>query len=358
MLRRPAIAGLTLAMVATLAAACGDDSSSGGDKLTTIRYGLPTTSYSITTVGIHWAIEQGFFEDEGLDVEVKPLNGSTTPIRAVLNGEIDIAQTGPDTATLAVIAGSPLTVIGSPYQKDASVILGAKNIKSLADLRGKTYAISAPGAASATQIQALLPQYGLTDKDVKLVALGAPDARVRALLGGKVDATGATILVLKPVLDAIAAGEVNVLLKASDAFPDIPLSYDMVTEKMATEKRDLVIRFLRAEFKGYQWAMANPEAAAKIAAKYIKNTPEDLIVSAIRELISIRAFGVDGLTYAGIEQTQAAMAKLGTIPRALDAADVADPRFSQEALGKPVEQSPAEESAAPATPSPSVSATP
>jgi NitT/TauT family transport system substrate-binding protein len=357
MLRRPAIAGVTLAVVASLAAACGDDSSSGGDELTRIRYGLPTTSYSITTVGIHWAIEQGFFSQEGLDVEVRPLNGSTTPIRAVLNGDIDIAQTGPDTASLAVIAGSPLKVIASPYQKDASVFIGAKDVKSVSDLRGKTYAISAPGAASATQIQALLPKYGLTTNDVKIVALGAPDARVRALLGGKVDATGATILVLKPVLDAIAAGEVNILLKASDAFPDTPLSYDLVTEKMATDDRATVIKFLRAEFKGYQWAIDNPEAAAKIAAKYIKDTPEDLIVSAIKELVSIDAFGVDGITYAGIEKTQAAMAELGTIPRALDAADLADPTFIQEALGKTVEQPPAEESPAPAAPAPSASAT-
>lgn len=355
--RRPAIAGVTLALVASLAAACGDDSSSG-DELTTIRYGLPTTSYSITTVGIHWAIEQGYFREEGLDVDVRPLNGSTTPIRAVLNGDIDIAQTGPDTATLAVIAGSPLKVISSPYQKDASVIVGAKDIKSLSDLKGKTYAISAPGAASATQIQALLPKYGLTSKDVELVALGAPDARVRALLGGKVDATGATILVLKQVLDAIAAGEVNILVKASDAFPDTPLSYDLVTEKMASENRATVVKFLRAEFKGYQWAKDNPEAAAKIAAKYIKNTPEDLIVSAIKELISIDAFGVDGITYAGIQKTQAAMDELGTTPRALDAADIADPTLSQEALGKPVEQPPAKKSSAPAAPSPSVSTTP
>lgn len=342
--RQRASAAVALAMMAGLVTACSSGPSDTGG-LTTITYGLPTTTYSITTVGIQYAISQGFFKDEGINVEVKPLNGSTTPIRALLNGDIDVGQTGPDTATLAVIAGSPLTVIASPQARDAGVVIGNAPIKSMSDLKGKTYAISAPGSSSATQIQAQLLKYGVNPADVNMVALGAPDARVRALLANKVDATGATILVLQPVLDAIAAGKVNILARSSDDFPDLPLSWDVVTSKMASQKRDLLVRFVRAEFKGYVWALANPEAAAKVAAQFITDTPEALITSAIKQLKDMNAFGIDGLTYAGINRTEQAMVNLKIISKKVDSRDISDPSISQEALGKPIE-----------TPAPSASA--
>src|SRR5690242_15389772 len=75
--------------------------------LTTVRYGLPTAPPSITTIGVYFALENGFFKDEGLDVQVTPYNGAVTAVRALLSRDADIVLTGGDTSFLAQANGAP-----------------------------------------------------------------------------------------------------------------------------------------------------------------------------------------------------------------------------------------------------------
>src|SRR5437868_4679140 len=82
--------------------------------LTTVRYGLPTAPPTLDTVGVYFAIDNNFFKDEGLDVQVTPFAGGTTAIRALLSRELDIIETDPSSALLANLSGAPTKVISSP----------------------------------------------------------------------------------------------------------------------------------------------------------------------------------------------------------------------------------------------------
>lgn len=329
--RRGIVAG-SLVMVLGLAAACGSSSPSTQDNTDTITYGLPTSVIDITTVGIEFAIDQGYFAAQHITVNVKPLNGGTTAIRAALSGDVDIAQTGADTAALAVQSGATLKIISSPVTKQPGVIIGNAPIKTLADLKGHTYAISAPGSSGATQIAATLTKAGIDPASVKLVAIGAPDARVRAMIEGKVDATSGTILILQPALDAIAQGKMNILSRDADNFPDLPLSVDIVTENMTKQKHDLLVRFVTAELKGYRWAQDHPEDAAKVAAKYITTTSPDLLATGMKQLSDLHAYGLNGITGDGISRTVAQLQSLGTLKSTVDTAVLADPTVTADAL--------------------------
>lgn len=299
------------AMVSSLAA-CGSDDDSGSDEggLDKVKYALPTSTYTITTVGIVWAIDQGYMEDQGIDVEVLPL---PDPIRALLSGEVDIAQTGADTAALAMGQSVPIKALSSPSPAQAGVTLGASDITSLEDLVGKDYAISAPGSSTATTIAVELEANGIDPKTVNQIAIGAPVARIDALLAGKVDGTGATILAIPAALDAVADGTFNVLAKDADYFPGLWLSVDTVTENYLKDNREMLVRFLTAELQGYRWAAENPEEAAKIAAKYIEDTPEDVLLNAIKEMDAIGALGTEPITDEGVTKVLETLADLKTI---------------------------------------------
>jgi len=300
---------------------------------TTIKYGAPTATPDITTVGVYFALEKGYFKREGLDVQVTRYPGSTTAIRALLSGEADVVETGGDTVFLAMENGAKIDILLSPVARSTDVVVAKTPIASLADLRGKSYAVSAPGSPGDVLGRLLLQKNGVDPSQVQIVGLGSPADRIKALLGGKVDSTSATILVMEPVLDAIAKGEVKVLASMGDQFPAIPLSYIVANETMIKSRRDAVVRFVRAEIEGLRWAQANPEEAASLAVKHIRETPLPVLTQGMKEMSRTKVYGVDGgISDKGLQDTQQALKDLGRIKTVAKSTDVAALDVLQEAL--------------------------
>jgi NitT/TauT family transport system substrate-binding protein len=299
----------------------------------TLRYGTPTATPDITTVGVYFALEQGLFKREGLDVQVTRYPGSTTAIRALLSGDADLVETGADTALLARETGAPIDILLSPVARGTDVVVAKASVASLADLKGKSYAVSAPGSPGDVLGRLLMQKNGVDPGQVQFVALGSPADRIRALLAGKVDATSATILVMEPVLDAIAKGEVRVLVSMSDQFSAIPLSYVVSTQAYIKGHRDALVRFVRAEVEGLRWAQAHPDEAARIGVKYIKETPLPVLTEGMRQMARMKVYGVDGgLSDRGLQETQQALKDMGKLKNVLKSADVAALDLLQEAV--------------------------
>ncbi|HEY7177390.1 MAG TPA: ABC transporter substrate-binding protein, partial [Micromonosporaceae bacterium] len=255
----------------------------------------------------------------------------TAPIRALLSGDIDVGDTAPDTAAIAIQSGAPLQVISYSTPHQPGMTLGAPGIKSLKDLEGKNYAISAPGAASDTQITAELKAAGVDVSKVHKVALGGPDARIRALLAGKVDGAGATILAIPAALDAVSSGKLNVLSKDADFFPHTPQGVEAVTSAYLAKNKDLLTRFLTAELQGYRWAVAHCDQAAQVMSKFIKDTPVPTLQEACNQMVSLGGYGDQPITSDELTQTLDAMTQAGTIKSGLKATDFGDPALSQAA---------------------------
>src|SRR6185503_4266432 len=92
-------------------------------------------------------------------------------------------------------------------------------------------------------------------------------------------------------------------------------------------------KFLKAEIKGYRWASQNPEAAATIAEKYIKEVPHDLMTRGMKGMIDLQVYGLDGgLTLDGVDRTQQLLVSLGAIKSPIKADEVTDTRFVDAAV--------------------------
>lgn len=323
---------LPVLLLLTIAVAGRPQSPSGGG-LTTIKYGGPTATPDITTVGVYFALDNGLFKREGLDVQVSRYAGSTTAIRALLSGDADVVETGGDTAFAAMENGAPVDILFSPVARSTDVVVAKAPIASLADLKGKRFAVSAPGSPGDVLGRLLLQKNGVDPSQVQFVALGSPADRIRALLGGRVDATSGTILVLSPVLEAIAKGEVKILASLGEQFPAIPLSYVIATEKYIKGQREPLIRFVRAYLEGLRWAQAHPEEAGQVAAKHILETPVPVLVEGMRGMARLKVFGLDGgISEGGLQETQQALKDLGKVKNVAKAADVAALDILREAL--------------------------
>jgi NitT/TauT family transport system substrate-binding protein len=324
---------LPVLLVLAVAMTARSQSPSGGGALTTIKYGGPTATPDITTVGVYFALDNGLFKREGLDVVVSRYAGSTTAIRALLSGDADVVETGGDTAFSAMENGAPVDILLSPVARSTDVVVARAPIATLADLKGKRFAVSAPGSPGDVLGRLLLQKNGVDPSQVQFVALGAPADRIRALLGGKVDATSGTILVIEPVLEAIARGEVKTLASLGEQFPAIPLSYVVATDKYVKAQREPLIRFVRAYLEGLRWAEAHPEEAGRLAAKHIAETPVPVLVEGMRGMARLKVFGLDGgISERGLQETQQALKDLGKVKNVAKPADVAALDILREAL--------------------------
>ena len=259
--------------------------------------------------------------------------GSPMAVRALLSGDADVVETGGDTALLAMESGAPIDILLSPVARSTDVVVAKAPIASIADLKGKSFAVSAPGSPGDVLGRLLLQKNGVDPGQVQFVGLGSPADRVRALLGGKVDSTSATILVIEPVLEAIAKGEVKVLASLGEQFPAIPLSYIVAQESVIKSRRDAMVRFVRGYVEGLRWAQANPDEAARIGAKHIRETPVNVLTSGMREMSRLKVYGVDGgISEKGLQDTQQALKDLGRIKTVAKSTDVAALDVLQDAL--------------------------
>ncbi len=282
--------------------------------LTKVKYGLPTQPPAITTVGVYFGVDNGFFRDEGLDVEVTPYNGAVTAIRALLSRDADIVETGGDTTFLARSNGAPIKIIDSMVNKGTDTVVVDKSIGSFKDLAGKSYAIANPNDTTHVAAKTLAQKAGIDPTKIDFVAIGGPADRAKALLAGKVAGTSLTILINQPILEAIDKGQVKALTALAKEFPELPLAYDVTRDDLVKDQAAMLTRFVKAQIKGYRWAQANPEGAATIAEKYIKDVDHALMVRGMKGMSELGVYGLDGgFTLEGLDKTQKSLQERGAI---------------------------------------------
>ncbi|HEX6511737.1 MAG TPA: ABC transporter substrate-binding protein [Chloroflexota bacterium] len=293
---------------------------------------MPTTPPAITTVGVYFALDNGYFKDAGLDVQVTPYNGSVTAIRALLSRDADLVETGGDTSFLARASGAPIKIIASPVDRGTDSVVVSKSITAFKDLAGKSYAIANPNDTTHVAAKILATKAGIDPNKINFVAIGGPADRAKALLANKVDGTSMTTLILQPILDAQDKGEVHTLTTLAKEFPDLPLAYDVTRDDLVTSQAAALQRFTTAEIKGYRWAAQNPDKAAAIAVKYIKDVDPALMARGMKGMVDLGVWGLDGgISLDGIDRTQKQLIDQGAIKSPVKSDEIATMQFVEAA---------------------------
>ncbi len=156
-----------------------------------LRLGVTTTPIPALTSSLLWlAKDLGYYQREGLDVEVTELTGAPLAITALQAGDIDVGTVDLiDTIRLNASQTMNVRAIGASGSDDFPFLVARGRINSIADLRGKSLAVSRVGAADDTTARLTLAANGVDPSEVNFVAVGAPNLRAQALLAGKIDAT-------------------------------------------------------------------------------------------------------------------------------------------------------------------------
>lgn len=212
-----------------------------------------------------YGIRQGFFEDEGLDVELTYTEGGATTEQAVVSGSVDMAMA---TGTLGIISayvkGAPVRIISSEATGTPDLYWYARvesGIKSLRDVAGKTIAFSAPGSSSNLVLLTLLKEAGVTAKPTPT---GAMPGTFTQVMSGQIDAGWAA----PPFgIKDIREGRIVVIARGNDS-PDVrteTFRVNVVNLNVLQQRRDAIVRFAKAYYRSWQWAYADPKALDYLA---------------------------------------------------------------------------------------------
>ena len=211
------------------------------------------------------AQKRGFLKEEGIEAEIIRISAAAG--RAALSGgEVDYSTGIGGTAIGGALSGVPIKVVACYVPAPVLALVARPEIKSVQALKGKTVAVLIFGGVAHFAARAVVKHYGLdSEKDLKYLAVGPPDARFAALSQGLVDAA-----VLGPPLDFEARKQgFNILARAHDVlvFPETGL---VTSVKKIQEKPDEIKRVIRAGIKANRYIRSNRDGTIQFLTEWLK----------------------------------------------------------------------------------------
>lgn len=263
MTRTFATLGATAALLAA-SAALGPRPAAAAD-LTPVRFVFDWTSADFEMIPTVIGQQKGYYEAEGLKVEVILPPDSQTTGRLLAVGQAEIGYEATTDVVFGAAQGVPITSIGVYSQSNNWGLFGRPGEPvSLADLKGKSIAIFTDSWTKA-MMPFVLKAAHLTENDVKLII--AEDSDTPLLLAGKIDIATNTSNYIVPTVQTTVHKDPTSLIGPACGAPDVPVwAYTASTDYLA-KHGDVAKKWMRATIKATEWAAEHPDEAAAIFTK-------------------------------------------------------------------------------------------
>lgn len=239
-------------------AACGDEDESGNEPVD-VSLALDWYPWAAHT-GIYLALENGYFDDEGLNVTVYVPGDPATGLQLVASGEDDFVISYQADVMIARGEDLPVQSVAALVQHPLNSImaLGSSGITTPADLAGKKVGVSGLASDEAL-LSAVLAQAGVELEQVEIINVGFN--LVTSLLSGQVDAVIGAYWVHESLLIEQQGETVNVIKLEEWGVPDYYELVLVATDDMVDDDGETIEKFVRALQQGYAAAEADPAAA-------------------------------------------------------------------------------------------------
>lgn len=216
--------------------------------------------------GIYVALDKGYFTEAGLDVEVFTPADPTTVLQTVGAGRDTFGISYMNDVLQARVQHVPVVSVAafSQHPLNCLMVLASSDIKTPADLKGKTIGMAGVPADEAA-IDTILRRAGLTSDDVETVDVGYD--LMPAVLSGRVDAVIGVYWTHETIL-AEQEGTPVRYFRVEDY--GVPNYYELVMvagESTIADQEDVVRAMCGAMRKGYEAAAADLDGALKILMK-------------------------------------------------------------------------------------------
>ena len=299
---------------------------------------LTEVTHSVFYAPLYVALEQGYFEAEGLQIELSNGGGADNCMTALISGQADIGLMGPEAAIYVANQGrSDYPIIFTQLTKKDGSFLMSRNAEpdfQWSDLVGKEIIGGRRGGVPAMTLEYALRINNLIDGenftlnyDVKYDLIGA------AFEGG----TGDYCTMFEPAASNMEkAGKGYIVASVGEAAGDMPFTAFMATKSYMTEKQDTVVAFTRAIVKAMEYV--NTHTAAEIAAALqasFDGTDLATLTSAIQSYMDIGAYSTSPVMLRkDFDHLQDVIIEAGVMDRRADFDALVDNSIAQSLLAQ------------------------
>ena len=250
-------------------------------------------THSVFYAPLYVAINNGYFEELGINVELTNGGGSDKTMTAIMSGQADIGLAGPETAIYVNAGGSsnyPI-VFGQLTTKDGSFLIGRNKVDnfSWSSLEGKEIIGGRKGGMPAMCLEYALYKNGLINGKNVTINYDVQFDLIASAFGA---GTGDYCTMFEPVATTYQnAGKGYVQTDVGTEAGTVPYTCFMATKTYVKDNQNVVKDFMRAIIKGINFVMENDNLtiATALAPSFTGNSVSDL-ESAVKAYKEIGAF--------------------------------------------------------------------
>ena len=272
-------------LVLVLVAVCGCGPE---QELTTVQ--VNEVTHSIFYAPFYVALEQGYFQEEGLEIELTNGGGSDKSMTALLSGQADVGLMGPETAVYVRNEGREnyAVIVAQLTKRDGSFLLGKTPDEDFtwSKLRGTSVIGGRSGGMPEMTLEYVLKQNGMTPNvdltvrtDVQFDLMGG------AFIAGEDD----YVSMFEPSACTMeGADQGYIVASVGEAAGDVPYTCFMVTRDFLEAEPELVTAFVRAVYRGQQYVQTH--SAEEIATAILDSFPDsdlELVTTVVQRYLEI-----------------------------------------------------------------------
>ena len=281
------------------------------------------------------ALGLGFFEEEGLQIDLMNGGGADKVMTSVLTGEADIGLAGPEACIYVLLAehDDAPRVFAQLTCRDGSFLVGREQEDfSWENLKGKQIIGGRKGGMPEMTLEYVMKQHGVVPGvDAQVDTSVQFNMMAGAFIGGDAD----YVALFEPTAtEAELAGQCVVLTSIGKESGEIPYTAYFAAQSFLNEKADAVQRFVNAVYRGQQWVYDHTDAeVAEVLLPFFPDTSLEVMTQVVARYREIKAWNpIPVMKRSAMERLETVMESAGELEQRVDFEKLVDNSFAFQAL--------------------------
>lgn len=279
----------------------------------TLTIGMPVTPPNLPHIGVYVAKELGYFDEEGINVDLAAFESGLQSLRGGVAGSVDLLGASAEPVINAISRGAKIRSIFSYAHKLTVVMVAQKSIQKTAELRGKHLGIQEVGAFREVMTRAVLQSASITPQDVHYIPVSSA-GYITALLSNKIDT--AILHIDQAYMARSKEASLHVLVPLWEIMPSYWYGTFSTTEEFLRKDPDLLNRAVTALIKAHRFMYRNKDRTLELASKHT-GYPKEVLSPAYDALAAAKVWPVnDGMPAEMVNTTIDKMVEIGMLKEA------------------------------------------
>lgn len=282
------------------------------------------------------AIANGFFEEEGLEIDITTGQGADNVMTSVLAGQCDIGFCGPEASIYVYNEGKEdyVQVFAQLTKRDGSFLVSKNPTDNFSweDLKGKTVIPGRKGGVPYMTLEYVLRQNGINpDTDLVLDDSIKFDLMAGAFAGG--DAEYVTLF--EPTASMTEEeGKGYVVASVGEASGEVPYTAYCAKKSYIEKNSDVIEGFTRAIYKGQKWVKEHTaREIAEVIQEYFPSTSVESLEKSVQSYKNIDAWNeTPVLKEESFEKLQLIMTEAGELTQKAPYGDIVNNSFAEKVI--------------------------